>query len=89
MIGITDRETADSKVGLGQQRLIAAVIVVLFSCVPAFAQSAPSTEVLKDLAPTGKLRAAMNFGNGMLSRRDRTARRTAFRPSSRRRSPSG
>jgi polar amino acid transport system substrate-binding protein len=71
MIGTTDRETADkvfggNKVGPSQHRLIAAVIVVLFSCVPAFAQSAPSAEVLKDLAPTGKLRAAMNFGNGVL-----------------------
>lgn len=32
----------------------------------AVAQPAPTPDVLKDLAPTGKLRAAMNFGNPVL-----------------------
>lgn len=36
---------------------------------PAAAQPAPSPEALKDLAPTGKLRAAINFGNGVLAQR--------------------
>jgi len=54
-------------------RLVAAAAVVLASSFPAFAQ-APSSEVfkdeaLKDLAPTGKLRAAINFGNGVLAQK--------------------
>jgi polar amino acid transport system substrate-binding protein len=44
------------------------VFTVFFAGVcPVFAQSAPSPEVLQDLAPTGKLRAAINFGNGVLA----------------------
>src|SRR5215813_2335442 len=34
----------------------------------AMAQSV-SSDVLKDLAPTGKLRAAINFGNGVLAQK--------------------
>jgi len=33
------------------------------------AQPAPSAEVVKDLAPTGKLRAAINFGNAVLAQK--------------------
>lgn len=36
--------------------------------VPAFAQ-APSPDVVRDLAPTGKLRAAINFGNSVLAQK--------------------
>jgi polar amino acid transport system substrate-binding protein len=36
--------------------------------LPAAAQSAPP-DALKDLAPTGKLRAAINFGNGVLAQK--------------------
>lgn len=43
---------------------------------PAFAQTekgrSVSADVLKDLAPTGKLRAAMNYGNGVLVQRGAT-----------------
>jgi polar amino acid transport system substrate-binding protein len=35
----------------------------------AVAQQAPSPEVMKDLAPTGKLRAAINYGNNVLAQR--------------------
>jgi polar amino acid transport system substrate-binding protein len=35
---------------------------------PAFAQ-APLPDVLRDLAPTGKLRAAINFGNSVLAQK--------------------
>ncbi|MBC7579193.1 MAG: transporter substrate-binding domain-containing protein, partial [Tardiphaga sp.] len=35
---------------------------------PAFAQS-PSPDVLRDLAPTGQLRAAINFGNSVLAQK--------------------
>ena len=41
---------------------------LIFSC-NAFAQTAPSPEVLKDLAPTGKLRAAINYGNNVLAQK--------------------
>ena len=34
------------------------------------AGAAAAPEVLKDLAPTGKLRAAINFGNGVLAQKD-------------------
>jgi polar amino acid transport system substrate-binding protein len=48
--------------------LSAFLIVPAFSA-SAFAQSAPSANVLRDLAPTGKLRAALNFGNAVLAQR--------------------
>ncbi len=50
-------------------RLVCAFIIVLAGCCGALAQSAPSAEVLKDLAPTGKLRAAINYGNGVLAQK--------------------
>ena len=46
------------------------IVTVLFmfvaASVAAFAQSASTALVVKDLAPTGKLRAAINFGNSVL-----------------------
>ena len=50
-------------------RLLAAFIILLCAAVPVFAQPAPSPDALKDLAPTGKLRAAINFGNGVLAQK--------------------
>jgi polar amino acid transport system substrate-binding protein len=50
-------------------KLLAACIILLVSAFAAFAQPAPSPEVLKELAPTGKLRAAINFGNGVLAQK--------------------
>ena len=41
----------------------------LAATLPAAAQPAPSADALKDLAPTGKLRAAINFGNGVLAQK--------------------
>jgi polar amino acid transport system substrate-binding protein len=35
----------------------------------AFAQSAPSPEAIKEFAPTGTLRAAINYGNGVLAQK--------------------
>src|SRR4051812_44280199 len=46
--------------------LICAASMLLAATVSAFGQSA-SPDVLKDLAPTGKLRAAINLGNGVLA----------------------
>jgi polar amino acid transport system substrate-binding protein len=50
-------------------RLFAIIAGLIVLCAPAFAQPAPSAAVLKDLAPTGKLRAAINFGNGVLAQK--------------------
>jgi len=64
--------------------LIAAAL--LLAALPAAAQTAPPA-ALKDLAPTGKLRAAINFGNGVLAQKGRLANRAASPPSLPRRSP--
>jgi polar amino acid transport system substrate-binding protein len=50
-------------------RIPSVFIALMATAVSAFAQSAPSAAVLKDLAPTGKLRAAINFGNGVLAQK--------------------
>jgi polar amino acid transport system substrate-binding protein len=49
--------------------LLSALALLLAISFPAFAQPAPSPDVLKELAPTGKLRAAINFGNGVLAQK--------------------
>ena len=48
----------------------ATMIFALAGAAPAFAQSAPPAEAVKELAPTGKLRAAINVGNVVLAQRD-------------------
>lgn len=48
--------------------LITAAVMMLAATLPLAAQSAPP-DVLKDLAPAGKLRAAINFGNGVLAQK--------------------
>ncbi len=48
--------------------LLSAFAILLATSFAAVAQ-APSPAVLKDLAPTGKLRAAINFGNGVLAQK--------------------
>ena len=50
-------------------KLFTAITILLATAFPLFAQSAPPADVLKDLAPTGKLRAAINFGNGVLAQK--------------------
>jgi len=50
--------------------LICAASLLLAATVSAFAQTAAPPEVLKDLAPKGKLRAAINLGNGVLAQTD-------------------
>ncbi|HEX4408429.1 MAG TPA: ABC transporter substrate-binding protein [Xanthobacteraceae bacterium] len=44
----------------------AALFVLLAACGTALAQTPPSPDIVKALAPSGKLRAAMNFGNPVL-----------------------
>jgi polar amino acid transport system substrate-binding protein len=48
------------------RKIITALLVAFATSGSVCAQSAPPPDVLKDLAPTGKLRAAMNFGNPVL-----------------------
>jgi len=50
-------------------KLLVAVALVIAASFPALAQPAPSPKVRNDLAPTGKLRAAINFGNGVLAQK--------------------
>jgi polar amino acid transport system substrate-binding protein len=47
--------------------ILSAAAILLAVMLPLSAQ--PSPEVVKDLAPTGKLRAAINFGNGVLAQK--------------------
>jgi len=48
----------------------AAMIFVAVGTVPASAQSAPPADAVKELAPTGTLRAAINIGNIVLAQKD-------------------
>ena len=55
-------------------RMFSAAVMLLAAILSASAQGAPPPDVmkdaaLKDLAPTGKLRAAINFGNGVLAQK--------------------
>lgn len=50
--------------------LLVAAFMLLAAPLAAMAQGAALPDVLKDLAPTGKLRAAINFGNAVLARKD-------------------
>jgi polar amino acid transport system substrate-binding protein len=57
-------------------KIIHAVLIVAAASCAAFAQTTPRgsmsvpPDVVKDLAPTGKLRAAINFGNPVLVQKD-------------------
>jgi len=50
-------------------RFASAAVMLLAATLGASAQGAAPPDVLKDLAPTGKLRAAINFGNGVLAQK--------------------
>jgi polar amino acid transport system substrate-binding protein len=50
-------------------RFASAAVMLLAATIGASAQGAAPPDVLKDLAPTGKLRAAINFGNGVLAQK--------------------
>jgi polar amino acid transport system substrate-binding protein len=56
--------------GTAMRTLLSAAVVLLAGLAQALAQgSAPSAEVMRELAPTGKLRAAINFGNVVLAQK--------------------
>ncbi len=50
-------------------RFASAAVMLLAATIGASAQGAAPPDVLTDLAPTGKLRAAINFGNGVLAQK--------------------
>jgi polar amino acid transport system substrate-binding protein len=50
-------------------RTFIAAVMLLAATIGASAQGAAPPDVLTDLAPTGKLRAAINFGNGVLAQK--------------------
>ena len=50
-------------------RMLSAAVMLLAATLSASAQGAAPPDVMKDLAPTGKLRAAINFGNGVLAQK--------------------
>ncbi len=52
-------------------RTTLAALMLLAAMAPATAQtqSKPTPEAVKELAPTGKLRAAINFGNAVLAQK--------------------
>jgi polar amino acid transport system substrate-binding protein len=52
-----------------QQYALAALFLCM-AVLPAAAAGGVSPDVLKDLAPTGKMRAAINFGNMVLAQKD-------------------
>src|SRR3954469_7149 len=49
-------------------RIIFAGLLLVSAGVAAYAQTAPP-EAVKELAPSGKLRAAINYGNGVLAQK--------------------
>ena len=50
-------------------RMFTAAAMLLAATLSASAQNAVPPDVMKDLAPTGKVRAAINFGNGVLAQK--------------------
>jgi polar amino acid transport system substrate-binding protein len=53
---------------LAMRTMLYAALIVVGACAPAAGQGV-GADVLKDLAPTGKLRVAINYGNGVLAQR--------------------
>ena len=51
------------------RQLFAAAVMLAAAAMPAAARDAPSAAVLKDMAPTGKLRTGINFGNLVLAQK--------------------
>lgn len=49
--------------------LFAASLILVATSFATLAQPAPSPEAMRELAPTGKLRAAINFGNAVLAQK--------------------
>ena len=49
--------------------VICAAAILLATACPAFAQTASTPAALQDLAPAGRLRAAINFGNPVLAQK--------------------
>lgn len=50
-------------------RAVLSATMLVAMCAAAFAQTPPPAQAVQELAPTGKLRAAINFGNGVLAQK--------------------
>src|SRR5262245_54078775 len=50
-------------------KLVCSLLLVVSGAFAAFAQGAAPPEVVKEIAPTGKLRAAINLGNAVLAQK--------------------
>jgi polar amino acid transport system substrate-binding protein len=61
-------------------KLFVIAVMLMAGTVPAMAQAAVTAEVLRDLAPTGRLRAAINFGNAVLAQKDEAGRPKGITP---------
>ena len=63
-------------------RSLAAVSLLLAATLSAFAQGAgqPSPDAVKELAPAGRIRAAINFGNAVLAQKDESGRPKGITP---------
>src|SRR5882724_1097801 len=68
-IGLTTDKQCPATMGETMRSFVCAAVMLASAALPVFAQTAPAPAVLKDLAPTGKLRAAINFGNGVLAQK--------------------
>jgi polar amino acid transport system substrate-binding protein len=55
---------------IAMRMLLVAAFTLLAAPLAAMAQGAVPPDVLKDLAPTGRLRVAINFGNAVLAQKD-------------------
>ena len=54
-------------------RFLFAAIMLFSGTTTVFAQGSsakPTPDIVQSLAPTGKIRAAINFGNGVLAQKD-------------------
>jgi polar amino acid transport system substrate-binding protein len=58
-----------------------AVLILMTSAIgTVYAQGAPLPEIVRDLAPSGRLRAAINFGNGVLVQKGADGTATGVSP---------
>jgi polar amino acid transport system substrate-binding protein len=60
--------------------LLVAAFMLLAAPLAAMAEAPVPPNVVRDLAPTGKLRAAINFGNAVLAQKDEAGRPKGISP---------
>jgi polar amino acid transport system substrate-binding protein len=60
-------------------KFLGAALILTAGTLPTFAQGAPP-DILKELAPTGKLRVGINYGNAVLAQKDATGKPVGLTP---------